>query len=576
MTTETRYYLEQGWVIEDPGAEDLSTGGAPFARNTLGGRILMDTPVKNVLRAIKPGGSTFEELQKKKLISRDLLQTLLTVYTRAGVLTAKPAAASPSPSLPSLPSSPPLVSAVIVNYRGDPHLPELIPSLKNQSYENLEIVVIDNASSDNSCEWLRTHHPDVKLTALNRNIGFAAAVNLGIEKSSGEYVLVLNNDILVDEHAVAFLVEKAFSLEGDWSAIAPKMMFYNNRAFINAIGNSIYPISWGSDNFIGAVDFGQFDGVEESFSACFGAVLLNREVVDRIGGLDPRYGFYYEDMDWSFRAQVHGYPIFTEPRAVIYHKFGASMSLQSQAFKLRYVVGNRLRFCLKNLDKKALKRYLPNYLWEDLRSALGSLKWRNFSVFWAYVRGYMRLTLALPRVLMQRRKLKRSRLIHDHSRVFSKAVPLNLTYMEYGFPKLDTFSLRINYFEERGEGRGERGEEKQKGDRQEIGMDEILVWRLRPPRKDRRAPEKIYMEFSFEIEETGEYDIILLGLMRGFPTLYLDHHLVEPLKKGAQPADNIFEMTLPAVEGIHLEAGRHTLDLGRRSNVHAVIIKTHR
>jgi GT2 family glycosyltransferase len=283
------------------------------------------------------------------------------------------------------------------------------------------------------------------LKELNRNIGFAAAVNTGLREATADFILVLNNDIVLDKKALYELVKVALSTTQKWSAIVPKMKFFNNPAFINAIGNSLYPMAWGSDNFIGHVDFGQFDNFKESFSACFGAVLLNAVVIREIGMLDSRYKFYYEDMDWSFRAQVYGYPIITAPKAEIYHKFGASMSLKTQAFKIRYIIGNRLYFTFKNLSRRTMKRFLSNYISEDKRSIKYCLKHKNFPLAWAYIRGYLRFLTAFPALFYKRKKLQRNRKITDDSLIFAKAPPLNLTLLEDGAPKLDIQSLHANY-----------------------------------------------------------------------------------------------------------------------------------
>ncbi|MCP4158380.1 MAG: glycosyltransferase family 2 protein, partial [bacterium] len=309
---EGRFYRTDGWRLnKTPGADS-------FLENKKGGRIALDTTVERVLESIND--VTIKEIlgQESNCVSRRLLEIIFTVFIRLEIIRDKNYTVGPAESKP-VPVEDlehrPLVSVVIVNYNGDKHLEGLLGSLENQCYSNREIVIIDNASTDGSCKWIRENYPGVRLFALKKNIGFAAAVNRGIKESKGEYILVLNNDIELDRAAIHELVKVAQASEGPWSAIAPKMKFLNNPAFINAIGNSLYPISWGSDNFIGSIDFGQFDDFEGPFSACFGAVLLNAAVLDEIGLLESRYKFYYEDMDWSYRAQLLGYPILTAPRS---------------------------------------------------------------------------------------------------------------------------------------------------------------------------------------------------------------------------------------------------------------------
>lgn len=553
-----RYYRADDWRLQ------TGQGAAPFLQNPLGGRIILDETVARLLETID--GNTFDEIDNRKIVSSGLLETFLTVFTRVGVLrtgegTGKGTGKKSKESISSLPplKENPLISVVIVNYNGERHLPGLLESLKRQVYTNFEIIIVDNRSTDNSCEWVRANYPDVRLEAQRRNTGFAAGVNTGIGISRGEYILVLNNDILVDDRALYELVNAALSAKGPWAAAVPKMKFYDNPAFINAVGNSMYPISWGSDNFIGYVDLGRFDHIKETFSACFGAVLLNREALKEIGLLDTRYRFYYEDMDWSFRAQACGFPIITAPRAEIYHKFGASMSLKSQSFKFRYIVGNRLYFTLKNLEWATVKRFLFNYLIEDIKSILIYLKRRDISLFLAYVRGYFRFFASLPALIFKRARLRRRRKAAgiEDSRIFAGAVPLNLTLMERGVPKLDIYSLRTNYAPVDPPG----------------PADDLIIWRLRPPRKDKNAAEKIYMEFGFHLPEEGHYDIHLLGLIRKPLTVYLDNRPLPSAAVGEKAGAKKIELNLPAVHNIHIPAGSHVLELERRNHVHAVVLR---
>lgn len=552
--TDGKYYRTENWRLS------AGDGGEPFLENSMGGKIFLDAVVGRVLESID--GTTFAEIDRKKIISTGLLETFFKVFTRVGVIKTEKEEIGEKEPIQALEKEP-LVSVVIVNYNGEKHLPGLLESLKRQTYKRIEVIVVDNRSGDDGCGWLKAHHPDVTLKELGRNTGFACAVNTGIGLSGGEYILVLNNDIVVDENAVYELVSAALSAGSQWSAIVPKMKFFDNPGFINAIGNSLYPISWGSDNFIGYVDLGQFDGVGESFSACFGAVLLNRGALTDVGLLDPRYRFYYEDMDWSFRAQAYGYPILTAPRAEIYHKFGASMSLKSQAFKFRYIVGNRLYFSVKNLDGDTLKRFLFNYLIEDIKSILIYLKRRNMSLVFAYIRGYLSFFVSLPALFFKRRRMRKRRKETgiDDSRIFSKAVPLNLTLMDRGSPRLDIYSLRTNYANLDSVGG-------------ESGSDDVIIWRLRPPRNHKCASEKIYMEFGFSLPVGGHYDIYLLGMIRGGLTVYMDNRPVSEKNTGKEKKTH-FQLKFLAVQNIYISEGSHVLELARRNHVHAVLLRKH-
>jgi GT2 family glycosyltransferase len=536
-----------------------------FLENSKGGKIILDETVKKVLQAINK--HTFDEVNQKKLVSTRLLDTLLKVFTRVGVLKGE---TNPGEPLQPLEENP-LVSIVIVNYNGDKHLPELLESLKQQTYKHREVIVVDNHSTDNACQWVKAHYPECQLKELNKNIGFAAAVNTGIKEAAGDFILVLNNDIVLEEKALYEMVKVALTSPQKWSAIAPKMKFFNNPSFINAIGNSLYPTAWGSDNFIGHVDFGQFDDFNESFSACFGAVLLNAAVIKDIGLLDRHYKFYYEDMDWSFRAQVYGYPILTAPKAEIYHKFGASMSLKSQAFKARHIVGNRIYFTLKNLNPRTMKRFLSNYIYEDIRCTLFYIKHKNFPMVLAYIRGYLRLLVSFPALFYKRMKLQKRRKITDDRLIFAKAAPLNLTLMEDGAPKLDIYSLHANYTFLSPSYRPAVSDISYSET-----SDDFIIWRLHPHR-DTKSLKKIYMEFSFHLDESGYYDIHLLESMRRNLTLYLDNQPINwELKESSinkKGRNKRYGMDVLAAQNVFISEGDHILKLEWRSHVQAVVLK---
>ncbi len=574
MTGNDYYSWSEAWRLE--AIERPRNGGEGteyFLDNTSGGKVILDKTVYDVLEFLAVAeGSTFIELDQQKMVSSSLLEILLKVFSRVGVLEIKKNKSEVKAKIESdkLEENP-LISIVIVNYNGDKHLPDLLDSLKRQTYTQHEIIIVDNRSTDNSCQWVKTHYPEVRLLELKRNTGFAAGVNTGICDARGEWILVLNNDIVLDENALFHLAKKAaaLSLSRDagakkWAAIVPKMKFFNNPAFINAMGNSLYPISWGSDNFIGYADLGQFDDFEGPMSACFGAVLLNRGALDKIGLLDCRYKFYYEDMDWSFRAHLCGYSIETAPKAVLYHKFGASMSLKSQAFKIRFIVGNRLYFTLKNLESKTIRRFLFNYLLEDIKSTLIYLKRKNFSMVGAYLHGYSRSFLSLPGLYFKRRWVQQQRKVNNvaDSAILARAVPFNTTLMAQGAPILDVYSLRVNYAF-LGTGNSPNSLE---GD--------LMSWRLRPPPRDKQTPEKIYMQYSFFLAEPGYYDIHLLGLIKrkSDRTVYLDGQVIKPSIK-VDKKNKRFIMDFCAGEKIYIPHGLHILELGWHSQAYVVILR---
>jgi hypothetical protein len=357
------------------------------------------------------------------------------------LLRVEPAAVAGS--APEPPFAGPLVSIIVVNKDGSEHLSALLPSLVNQDYANIELIMVDNASSDDSVELTRRFFPDAKIVELDENIGFSAGNNVGIAEAAGEYVLLLNNDTELADDCLSRLVEKAAGRE-DLAAVVPKMFLWRLPRFLNGIGNSVRNQGWGGDNFIGYLDIGQFDGIEEVFSACFGAVMISRAALDRVGLLDPKYMFYYEDADWSYRARLLGYKIGVAPAAAVYHKFSASMNTLEPNFKWRLVISNRLRFITKNLGKGAWLNFMRNYAKEDLRSFLRSVKHRDWPMAKTYLSAWVRFLAGMPGILSARRRIQKTRVVSDGEMVklWPELPPL---MDERGNPVFDIGTVRRIY-----------------------------------------------------------------------------------------------------------------------------------
>ncbi len=337
-----------------------------------------------------------------------------------------------------------LVSVVIVTFHSEKTIRECLDSILSQTYPDFEILVVDNASGDATLRILRDEYPAVRVFALETNRNFAGGVNIGIRRAAGKFILVLNDDTALDKDAVERLVRK---LENDPSAGAavPMMKFFNLRGFINGIGNHIRNHGWGSDNFIGAIDIGQFARLQEVPSACFGAVLLKRETLDGVGLLDEGYTAYYEDVDWSFRARLAGWTIVPEPRAVVYHKFGASFG-DLKGRKLRLIVRNRLRLVIKIFQGRILLGYLRRYVQEDVHCFFGFLKRNEWAGAGAYIRAYAALGLALPDILFRRLHVFRKKLPGLREADVLRMNPKSWTFLgPGGLPQLNTHVLLARY-----------------------------------------------------------------------------------------------------------------------------------
>jgi GT2 family glycosyltransferase len=340
----------------------------------------------------------------------------------------------------------PLVSIILVNWNGKKHLKDCLDSIKSQDYKKIEAVLVDNNSNDGSIEFIEKEYPWVKLVKNSRNDGFSKGNNIGEREANGDLVFLLNNDTKIAVNCVSLLVGKYLKSKEKYKvgAIVPKMRFFYHPGFINSIGNSVFMRGWGSDNFIGSVDLGQYDNIERTMSACFGAVMIPREIIKEIGLLDKKYYMYYEDSDWSFRVRKRGYEIISESQALVYHKFGASTDSRPSDFKLYHIVKNRIRFVLKNGQLGTIKHSLKHFAKEDIRNIIGYTKKGQFKTVFAYKKSYVNLLTQLPGLYFYRRRERTKRVVSDQE-IFNLSVhPVTGLYID-GELALTTNIIRKYY-----------------------------------------------------------------------------------------------------------------------------------
>ena len=268
------------------------------------------------------------------------------------------------------------VSLIIPNWNGARHLDVCLTSIAAQSRRPDRAILVDNGSSDDSVAFVAGRFPWMECIALPRNVGFAAAVNRGIEASTEEYVALLNNDTELD---VRWLGEMLRELESDASAgmAACKMLRFDERTTIDAAGDSL--TRGGSPLTLGA---GERDG--EKFNlrryvpgTCAGAALYKRNMLSRIGLFDEDFVSYYEDVDLSLRAQLAGYRCVYVPTAICYHKRGATSALLKD-FPVRMQERNLTALHVKNFPASVLLRKAPSIfvgrvrrLWRELLAGVG-------------------------------------------------------------------------------------------------------------------------------------------------------------------------------------------------------------
>lgn len=304
-----------------------------------------------------------------------------------------------------------MISVVIPNYNGEEHLKGCINSLKRQNVQDFRLILVDNGSEDNSVSLVKSEYPESVILEFGHNTGFAKAVNEGIRFSlngGAEYILLLNNDTECDER----FLEEMLSGFGDsrTGSVACKMLNYYNRDVIDDAGDFIKikgsPYARGH----GEKDEGQYDREEFIFGACAGAALYKSEVFTRAGYFDEDFFAYYEDVDFSLRLQLMGYRCFYNPRALCYHKRGATTS-DRLGFQTELCEKNLIALRLKNYPALLLLKYSFYFFFARIRRYYRFKRDFGFSLFRHAFIGYLRGLAAVPSCLKKRKHIQELRKI---------------------------------------------------------------------------------------------------------------------------------------------------------------------
>jgi hypothetical protein len=216
----------------------------------------------------------------------------------------------------------PAVFTVILNTNRREDTLACLASLEACSYENHHVIVLDNASTDGSLEAIRANHPWAQTIELEKNLGYAGNNNVGIQAAldqEADWIFVLNEDTIVDPECVTRLVQ-AGECDSQMGILGPTVYHFDEPEVIQSAGGRLDE-HWDSVHLgQNEMDTGQYDQVREVdwISGC--ALLIRRQVVERIGMLDVRFFYYWEETDWCLRARENGWRILHVPSAKLWHK----------------------------------------------------------------------------------------------------------------------------------------------------------------------------------------------------------------------------------------------------------------
>lgn len=294
-----------------------------------------------------------------------------------------------------------LVSVIIVNYNGKKWLSRCLESIFFQTYSPVEVIMVDNKSSDDSVQYVKNFFPKTKIVESQINLGFAGGNNLGINAACGEYLLLINNDTWVEVSLISELVGRLESQNLD--VVAPTAKCYSGQPV------SIMPF----ENIDLCGHIASLGGGHPFFLSGV-CLLFRKDLYLKTGGLDSDFFMYFEEIDWFWRLNLLGnmsYKRFSD--LAVYHA-GAGGSLgQIKYLSFLWRNQNCLQMLIKNYSTYSLLWVLPLYIIQNLGEILFLILLFKFKIAFSYVQGWWFNIKHIKRTLEKRQKIQAVRKVDD-------------------------------------------------------------------------------------------------------------------------------------------------------------------
>jgi GT2 family glycosyltransferase len=278
-----------------------------------------------------------------------------------------------------------LVTAVIINRNNKGLLLNCLESVKRQSTRPDEIIVIDNGSEDGSAEVARQRFPEARLVENKLNSGFSASCNQGVRLAGGEFILLLNNDVVLDRYFVEALLA-VMHMDEKIGIGGGKVLSHDGR-YLDSAGQLLARSRKVMDRGYREADNGKYNQAHPVFSIAASAALYRRKMLEDVKEgdeyFDEDFEFFYEDIDLAWRAKKRDWEVFYEPRAIAYHRRGATAKTKAAPMPLleKYYIShldpelqccairNRYLMMLKNDSVKGIITNFPFILWHEIKQA---------------------------------------------------------------------------------------------------------------------------------------------------------------------------------------------------------------
>jgi GT2 family glycosyltransferase len=318
----------------------------------------------------------------------------------------------------------PLCSIVLITYNGKDLLSKYIQSIVNLSYPNKEIIVVDNASTDGTDEFLTGNFPEVKVIKVRNNEGTAEGSNIGASAANGAFIFFLHNDMYLETDTLDRLIKKISS--SDRIAICTckvKKMNVDGATLniIDSVGGGLdrygFPVARG----ITEVDRSQYDHIEQTFFAFGGPLLIRKNVFHELGGMDSMTFTLADDIDLCWRCRLLGYDVIVDTNTVIYHRLSGTLNSFARENKRYLSERNTLRMLIKNYSALSLLHILPVYCAILFSEVLFFILVKKYRLALSDMRAFYWNVKNLGDTLKERKRVQKARKIPDKE-IFSHMI----------------------------------------------------------------------------------------------------------------------------------------------------------
>ncbi len=320
------------------------------------------------------------------------------------------------------------IAIVILNWNGVKLFPDFLPSIIEHSQgDNIEIIVADNGSTDNSLDYLKDNFPSITLMDLKNNYGFAKGYNVALQQIEADYFILINSDVKVKKGWIEPCI-KQFENDEKVVAVQPKVRSYNEPEYFEyagAAGGFIdkfgYPFCRGRILNKVEKDESQYNQSSEIFWATGACMFVRAKAFKNAGGFDAGFWAHMEEIDLCWRLKNKGYKIIYEPQSTILHLGGGSLPYNDPR-KVFLNFRNNLFMLYKNLPKQKFPQILLFRMVLDGVAAVKFLLGMEFKSFGAVLKAHIDFYKNLPLLAKKRKELKKQVIVNNHEQMFPHSI----------------------------------------------------------------------------------------------------------------------------------------------------------